>query len=133
MIVRNGKEVPQIREFLERTLKIKIADPVRVFGFTSDDGKRPLCAVAFNDYNGANIELTMVAQEMTRGVLRYLAHYVFVVCGCRRLTVRAKRGNKASQKTAQRLGFSYESVAKYYFHDDDAIVYRMLKKDCRWL
>lgn len=135
MIVRTGEEVPEIKAFLERKLGMTISNPARVFGFTSDDGQRPLCAVAFNNYSGASIEMTIIAEPggITRGVLRYLAHYVFVTSGCRRLTVRTKKRNKPAQKMAVRFGFTYESVAKHDFRDDDAVVFRMLKAECRFL
>lgn len=125
-------ECPEVQGYIERTLGVTIAPPTRAFGFVDSAG-RPLCAVVFNDYNGANIELTMVAERMTRGVLRYLAHYAFVKNGCRRLTVRTRKRNKPAIRAAQRLGFQYEAVVKRYFPDDDAVMFRMFRETCPWL
>lgn len=131
MILVGGDEVAA---FVERQLGIKISEPKTVFGFVSDD-KRPLCAVVANDYTGANVELTIVANPggITRGVLRHLANYAFGKLGCRRITVRIKSRNKLALKMAERFGFKYEHVAKHFFEDDDAVVFRMLKQDCAWL
>jgi hypothetical protein len=125
-------EAPEVQSYIERTLGVTITPPARAFGFVDHAGQ-PLCAVVWNDYNGANIELTMVAERMTRGVLRYLAHYAFVKNGCRRLTVRTKKRNKQAIRAAQRIGFHYEAVIKRYFLDDDAVMFRMYSEECRWL
>lgn len=131
MILVDG---PEVAAFIERRLQVKIAEPRTVFGYVSDD-HRPLCAVVVNNYNGANAELTIVAEPggVTRGVLRHLANYAFGKLGCRRITVRTKKRNKNALKMAERVGFTYEHVMKHYFADDDAVVFRMLKQDCRWL
>lgn len=123
-----------VAAYIERRLGISLSHPRSVVGFMTDE-KRPLCAVVMNDYTGANIELTIVAERggLTRGVVGYLARHVFIKNGCRRLTVRTKKRNKLVARMAGRFGFTFECVAKQYFHDDDAVVYRMLKSECRWL
>lgn len=131
MILVEGENVAP---FIESKLGIRLSEPYRAFGFMSDD-KRPLCAFVFNDLSGANVEMTVYAEPggITRGVLRYIANYVFNKNQCRRLTVRTKKRNRRVLKLAPRYGFQYECVAKHYFPDDDAVVFRMLREDCRWL
>ena len=123
-----------IAGFLEDKLKVKISPPFTAFGFVSDDN-RPMCAVLFNDFNQANIEMTIYAETggITRQVLKYLANYVFVKNGCRRLTVRTKKRNKRVLQLAPRYGFKYECLLKNFFPDDDAVMFRMLREDCRFL
>lgn len=123
-----------IAGFIEQKLQIKISPPYTAFGFVSDDD-RPMCAALFNDFSGANIEMTIYAEPggISRQVLRYLANYVFVKNGCRRLTVRTKKRNKRVLQLAPRYGFKYECIAKHYFADDDAVIFRMLREDCRFL
>lgn len=120
--------------FIENKLGAKFAPPYQAFGFVSDDN-RPLCAFLFNDHTGANIEMSVFAEPggITRGVLRYVANYVFNSNQCRRLTVRTRKRNKRVLKIAPRYGFTYESVMKGYYADDDAVVFRMLRPDCKWL
>lgn len=123
-----------IAGFLEDKLKVKISPPFTAFGFVSDDN-RPMCAVLFNDFNQANMEMTIYAEPggITRQVLKYLANYVFVKNGCRRLTVRTKKRNKRVLQLAPRYGFKYECLLKNFFPDDDAVMFRMLREDCRFL
>lgn len=131
MILIEGEAVAP---FIEKKLGVKLSQPYTAFGFVSNDN-RPLCALVFNDHTGSNIEVTAYAEPggMNRGVLRYAANYVFNKCGCRRLTARTKKSNKRMLKLFPRYGFQYECVAKHYFPDDDAVVFRMLKQDCPWL
>jgi hypothetical protein len=123
-----------IAGFIEQKLGVKISPPYTAFGFVSDDS-RPLCAVLFNDFNHANMEMTIYAEPggVTRQVLKYLANYVFNKSQCRRLTVRTKKRNKRVLQLAPRYGFKYECIAKHFFPDDDAVVFRMLREDCRFL
>lgn len=131
MIVVDGDA---IAHYVASKLRVKISPPFQAIGFLTDD-KRPMSAFVFNDYSDANIELTVFAEPggISRGVLRYVANYVFVKSGCRRLTVRTKKRNKRVLQLAPRYGFKYESVAKHFYADDDAVVFRMLKSDCIWL
>lgn len=125
---------PEVKGYIERSLGIVIPEPTRVMGFMSDAG-RPLCAVAFSEFNFSNIELTIVSEPggLTRAVMRHVATYTFIKLGCRRITVRTKRRNKLAAKMAIRFGFTFEAPSKHFFGDDDALVYRMLKADCPWL
>ena len=120
--------------FIENKLGTTFSPPFKAFGFVSDDN-RPMCAFVFNDHSGSNIEMSVYAEPggITRGVLRYVAFYVFNKSGCRRLTVRTRKRNKRVLQLAPRYGFTYESVQKHYYADDDAVVFRMLKQDCRFL
>jgi hypothetical protein len=121
-----------IASFIEEKLQVKISPPYTAFGFASDDN-RPLCAVLFNEFNQSNIEMTIYAEPggITREVIRYVANYVFVKNNCRRLTVRTKKRNKRVLQLAPRYGFKYECIAKQFFPDDDAVVFRMLRQECR--
>jgi len=123
-----------VAAFIEDKLNIKLSEPYTAFGFVSND-KRPMCAFVFNDRSDANMEMTVFAEPggITRGVLRYIANYAFNKNNCRRLTVRTKKRNKTVLKLAPRFGFQYECVAKHFFTDDDAVVFRMLRDDCKWL
>ena len=123
-----------IIDFIENKLGTKFCPPYRAFGFVSDANK-PMCAFVFNDHTGANLEMSVYAEPggITRGVLRYVANYVFNTSKCRRLTVRTRKRNKRVLQIAPRYGFTYESVMKHYYADDDAVVFRMLRQDCGFL
>jgi RimJ/RimL family protein N-acetyltransferase len=120
--------------YVENKLKVKISPPSIAIGFAANDG-RALCACVFNGYNHSNIDVTIVAEPggLTRGVLRYIADYVFKQLNCQRMTAYIKKRNKRALKMAPRFGFQYEMVAKKYFRDDDAVMFRMTNDECRWL
>lgn len=127
-------DAPEVIAFAEKKLGVKIAPPCQAFGYLADDG-RALAAIIVNDYNGSNCELTIVADKsgFTRGVLRHIASHVFNKLGCRRATVRTKKRNKALLRSIPRYGFTYEGVARHFYHDDDAVVFRMLRDGCPWI
>ncbi len=131
MIVVEG---PEVGPYIGKRLGITLNEPYTAFGFMTND-KRALAAFAFNEFNGSNIEVTGIVEPagLTRQVLHYLGEYVFGKCQCRRLTMRTKKRNKEMLQLAPRLGFKYECVAKHYFSDDDAVVFRMLRDECPWL
>lgn len=131
MIVVDGAE---IGAYVGSRLGVTICPPFQAIGFLTDE-KKPLAAFVFNEFNHSNMEMTIVAEPggITRQIIRYVAHYVFVKNDCRRVTVRTRKRNKHILKLAPRYGFKYECIAKQFFPDDDAVVFRMLKEDCRWL
>jgi len=131
LIVVDGAE---IGAYVGSRLGVTICPPFQAIGFLTDE-KKPLAAFVFNEFNHSNMEMTIVAEPggITRQIIRYVAHYVFVKNDCRRVTVRTRKRNKHILKLAPRYGFKYECIAKQFFPDDDAVVFRMLKEDCRWL
>jgi RimJ/RimL family protein N-acetyltransferase len=111
-----------------------IEPPYTVLGF--EDQTDVVAAAVFNDYQpGGNIEMTFAAdQPFTRGMFRAIAHYVFVQLGCARLTVRTKQANECICDLATRLGFRREATLKDYFgKKEHAELFRMTRKECRWL
>ena len=92
-------------------------------------------ALVFNDFNGANIECSVVGDTAcwTAPVVSAAFRYAFDQCQCVRLTLRTRRRNKLVRKLIPRLGFRFEGVARRYYGDDDALVFGMLKEECRFL
>lgn len=132
IVVENA---PPLVAFIEKKLSVRFAPPFHAFGYLTNDQK-PLAGVVINDYQpGGNCELTIVAEKggLTRAVIRHLASHVFNKLGCRRVTVRTRKTNKTVLRLAPRYGFCFESVARHYYPDGDAVVFRMLRADCRWI
>jgi RimJ/RimL family protein N-acetyltransferase len=129
---------PEVVGYIERKLNIKIAPPFHAFGYMTSD-KKPLAGVVVNDYNHSNCEVTMVAEKggFNLPVMRHLSDYIFNKLGCRRMTVRTKKKNKPMirlmSKMVKRAGFEFEAVAPHYFMDDDAVLYRLKRENCKWL
>jgi hypothetical protein len=118
---------PSVIAYMERRLGVKFSEPRIVRGFMTDKGE-PLAAVLFNNYSGSNIDVSVVAERVTRSVLRFVSSYVFNQLGCRRMTANIKKKNKHAREMALRCGFTFESIAKQFYPDDDAAVYRMLNE-----
>jgi RimJ/RimL family protein N-acetyltransferase len=88
----------------------------------------------FNDYNGANIELNAAGKWCwTPEVVQAGFDYVFKQLPCVRLTARTRRKNRLVRKLLPRLGFRFEGVQRLYYGDDDALVFGLLKTECRFL
>lgn len=98
-----------------------------------DDDHRLIAGFVFNDFNGSNVELTAaLTRHVPRGIVAGICSYVFHQMKCRRMTFRTRRSN------ARAMGFllkhaTVEALLPCYFVDDDAVQFRLLRKDCRWL
>lgn len=127
-------DTPEVIGYVEKRLNIRIAPPAQAFGYMTNAGQA-IAGVVVNDYTGSNCELTVVAEKgrIHRGVLRHIASHVFLKLGCRRATIRTRKTNKDLLRKIPDFGFVYESVAKHYYPDTDAVVYRMLRSDCKWI
>lgn len=127
-------DTPEVVCYIEGRLRIKIAPPCQAFGYLTDGGQA-IAGVVVNDYTGSNCELTVVAEKgrIHIGVLRHIASHVFNKLGCRRATIRTRKSNKELLRIIPRFGFVFEHVAKHYYSDADAVVFRMLRDECRWL
>lgn len=100
------------------------------------DGSQLRAAMVFNDYTGANIEITVASDPSgwTRAAVREAFAYPFRQAGCRRLTLRTRADNAAVLGIAARLGFRREGVLRDFYDDGcDAVVFGLLRSECRWI
>lgn len=99
-------------------------------------GGRLVGGVAFHDWNGPDVRLTIAGTGswITRPLLRAVFAYCFVQLGVRRCTVLVKRTNKASRSIARRLGFVEEGTLREAFADGGkGILMGLVRADCRWI
>ena len=69
----------------------------------------------------------------TRGYLRFLSEYPFIHRKVRRVTS-ISRNEKRATKVAEQWGFKKEGCLREYFgNKEDAIIWGMLKEECRFL
>jgi RimJ/RimL family protein N-acetyltransferase len=95
-----------------------------------------VAGAVFNDYTAAgNVEVTVAADRpFTRGMIRAVSHYVFVQLGCARMSIHTRTGDTKTRNMARRAGFVQECVRMHYYGENKhAALYRMLRKECRWL
>ena len=124
----NGDVSRQIAEWVSIRVNAPIIPPYVAIGMTEDE--RLYCGgVIFNNWNGANIELTIAMDcPVTRGILRAIYHYVFIQSKATRLTAHTRRDNAKARRLLPRLGFQFEGVAKRYYgpnRPDDALCYAL--------
>lgn len=122
----------------------KAVPPYRTIAAIEDE--RIVGGVVFNGYNGANVDITIYAPGgLTRRALRDVFSFAFHDLKCTRVTARTRPNQKSLVAGApltgpnglfERLGFVREAVAARYYGNgraNDAIVYRMLRSECRWI
>lgn len=100
-----------------------------------EDGKI-IAGVAYTDFNGANINMHVVAigkRWLTREYLWTCFHYPFEYLKVKRITGLVAETNMAARRFDEHLGFKLEATLKDA-HPTGAIrVYVMRKENCRWL
>jgi hypothetical protein len=119
-------------EVMRRTFGVRLSQPS--VGIVVLQEGRPAGVVVINDYSQGNAELTGIGERCwTVRVCRDLARYVFLRLGCHRLTARTRPSNAKARRALDRLGFKVEGVARDWFGNEDAVIYGLLRRECRLL
>lgn len=132
-----GQDV-YVADYVSAGLGLAIRPPYTAIGVISSSGSL-VGGIIFHAYNGSVIEMTAYCpQSMKRGVIRGIAHYVFVQLGCNRLYARTRRNNRSMCKMFPKIGFSFKCVLEQHFgpeKKDDAVLYSIGKDVAlqRWL
>jgi len=90
---------------------------------------------------GVKAELTMWS-DPARGLGgRHFIRTIFAVVfgyadgqwGCDRLHAVTRKSNVVAQKALLDLGFVFESSHEAWFRSEEGLMFRMLRRECRWL
>ena len=107
--------------------------PFEAIGILNRNGQR-IGAAILNDFADRNMELTAYGQgAFQRGVCKWLAKYCFIQNNCRRVTTRTAASNLYVRKLLEHHGWVKEGTLREWYDDDDAIIYGLLRDDCRFL
>ncbi len=102
-----------------------------------DEWGNILAGVVYNNYReGVGLEATIASTSprwCNRAMLAAIFGYPFDQVGCRRLTAITERKNQPVRAFLCRIGFREEGLLRHGFPSDDAVVYGMLREECRWL
>lgn len=126
-----------VAEFVANGLGGKVDDyhPCTAMGFTVDN--KLVAGVIYNNYRGHDIQLTAYAKDtrwLSKKHLQELFKYPYTQLGCIRTTAVTGRNNRRTRKLLEGLGYRLEGVCRKGLDGkQDAIVYGMLKADCKWL
>lgn len=106
--------------------------PFTAIGITDEHGGL-VGGLVFNDYNGANVEITGALDRPLRpGEARGIGYYVFRQLGCRRVTFRTKAGNERAARLLSRH-MTIEARLRGFYADDDGVQYVLHRDACRYL
>lgn len=120
--------------WVEARMGIKLIPPYTSFGLLGSDGLLA-GAMIFNAFNEGNAEVSIYApRAVSRGSLRAAASYLFETNGCNRVTARTRASSLRVRRFIEKVGFQQEGVLRAYYQDgEDAILYGLLRSECRWL
>ncbi len=91
---------------------------------------RILAAIRFQNWCGADVELTVAGKVIPRSLLRDAWRYVVNQLGCRRATFRTRSDNLAAIRAMGRLGAQMEGVQRAWYPDGcDSILFGILKEE----
>ena len=129
MIVTGAEVVSWVAE----RAGVSVTSRATALGWMKD---KLMAGVIYDDFNGANM-MTHIAGEgkrwMTREYLWTIFSYPFDLCGVKRITATVAEGNEASQLFVEHLGFTLEAELEDAHPTGNMLLYRMMKKDCRFL
>lgn len=96
-----------------------------------------VAGVVYEDYNGPNIVAHIASDGskrwLTRKFLWVMFDYPFNQAKVNRVTCYIGSRNDASINLCERLGFERETTLAGAHPDGDLHIYRLWKKDCKWL
>jgi hypothetical protein len=101
-----------------------------VMGFARDG--QLMCVFVIHQYAPPNTFISFASinpRWASKENLRALGFWIFDELGCDRMTTITEKRNKRSRKFQEGVGFKYEGKLRGGTHNDDLIVYGLLKKD----
>lgn len=130
---------PEYLAFANRVLSVQFeGDPTKNVWLTRLDASGDILAVVvYSNFSVHNCEMSVAsngkANWATREFLGVCYRYPFNQLGKRRVTAVVSDKNTASLRMCKKLGHVEEARLKCWFGDQDGIVMRMLKEECKWL
>ena len=116
-----------------RELGVNFHPPYYAIGVVNSHGE-PVGAAVFNGMSDKNIEISMVGPgAFSRPIARVMAEFAFNANNVARVTVKTRSKNKRLVRLIQKAGWRREGCLRRWYGDDDAIVFGMLRKECRFL
>ncbi len=95
-----------------------------------------IAGVVYSNYTGHDIHLNIASIDKrwcNRTSLRNIFAYPFLHLKCRRATVLVDEKAILVQKFVERIGFKKEGLLREGHPNDNAVVFGMLKSECRWI
>ena len=123
-----------VKAWVSNKLNIRSFGPSTAIGVQKDN--QLIAGVVYHDYRDGQIESSIASSSVcwaTRSVLYSLFAYPFIQVGARRLLVTCDESNAKAMKMNKQLGFTPEGILRKLYDPNDAIVWGMLKDECKWI
>ena len=136
IFVRPIADSETLADFVQDVARIPLRGPVLLKKFSTGDTRKAGAVALHSIGPTGEVELVAVATPgvWSRGVIRFLARWIFWDLEIRRLVLRIRDSDRTTQTYAYRLGFRFEGRARRWFADDeDAQLWTMLPSECAWL
>lgn len=94
-----------------------------------------IAGVVFNFHTEADIVMHIAAsgQWLTREYAYAIFAYPFLQLKTRRVSAFPRASDEVTRKLVLALGFTHEGTMRHGYADDDAVLYGMLREECRYL
>lgn len=125
---------PRYIEYVSKLTGTIDFGPCRTIAFWGDG---LLAVVLYNAVDEKNCGISIASSTpkwCSKLALRVIFGYPFIQLGLNRVTATIRQTNDKSISLVERLGFIHEGELKqYYENGESAMIYGLLKDDCRWL
>ena len=123
-----------VRAWVAKRIGIRGFGPSTARGVQKDG--QLIAGAVFHDYRDGQVEASLSADSpkwATRSVLYSLFAYPFIQMDANRLLVTCDESNKKAMKMNRQLGFTPEGILRQMYYPNDAIIFGMLKDECKWI
>ncbi len=133
-MIYDTSQNPEYLAFISKLTGTKDFGPCKTIAFLDDT---LLAVVLYNGLDESNIGMSVASTTpkwCTRQVLKVCFGFPFIQLDLRRVTSLVRVSNTKSRSLVERLGFILEGeMEQYYENGESAMIYGLLKDDCRWL
>lgn len=127
---------PAWLEFANKVLGVgfDVAQAVWITHLVDD---KPVAVAVYNRFSAYNCEMSIATDGgrrwASRAFLRSCYLYPFVQLGLKRVSAVVEEKNTKSLTLCRKLGHAEEARLMAWFGEQDGILFRMMKEDCKWL
>jgi len=123
-----------VKAWVSKQIGINGFGPSTAIGVQNDG--QLIAGAVFHDYSDGQVQASISAispKWATRSVLYSLFAYPFIQMDANRLLVTCDETNVKAMKMNRQLGFTPEGILRKLYYPNDAIIFGMLKDECKWL
>ena len=120
----------RVAKFVGSFFQHEFWEPFTAIGWEKDGIMKG--GVIYNCFEGKSIDLTF-AGSLQKNFLYTVFDYPFNQLDLSRVAAKTREDNYAVISSAPKLGFKQEGILRNFYGNKSAIVYGMLRNECRYL